>query len=68
MPKSTKVSLVSGSTGGGLVHGPREQAGANVGRQAWFLGPCLGLEVMGGWPDVWAVLESGSIGDGSELG
>lgn len=21
-----------------------------------------------GWPDVWAVLESGSIGDGSELG
>ena len=26
MPKSTKVGLVPGSTGGGLVHGPGEQA------------------------------------------
>ena len=48
--------------------GQGSRPGANVGRQAWFLGPCLEPEVVGRWPDVWAVLESGSIGYGSELG
>lgn len=47
--------------------GQGSRPGANVGRQVWFLGPCLEHEVVGGWPDVWAVLESGSIGDGSKL-